>query len=112
MKITFCALLVGASLFALASSSNAAQPLTDNQMDGVTAGINLISNAQAGAVAIGNFDAVTYTATNSYTSQKDGVSGFAVAIGQSYATGDAASAVTASLLAVGSESAAACVGNC
>ena len=110
MKIKFCALLVGASLFALASGGNAAQPLTDHQMDGVTAGANWTATAQAGAVAIGNFDAVTYTATNSYATQKDDLTTFGVAIGQSYASGDAASAVTASYLAVGTNASALCSG--
>jgi len=40
MKTKFCSLLAGASLFALASAANAAQPvaLSDSQMDLVTAG--------------------------------------------------------------------------
>lgn len=105
MKIRFCALLVGASLLALASSGNAAQPLSDNQMDGVTAGATWLSSASAGGVAVGNFDAVTFTASNSFASQVE-----LFAVGQSEAVGEAASAVTRSLVAVGANSAAACVG--
>jgi hypothetical protein len=112
MKIKFCALLVGASLLAFAGVGNAAQPLADGQLDSVTAGANWAVNATSTAVAVGNFDATTATFTNTYASQKDATLGFGAAIGQSYATGDAASAVTASILAVGSNSAAACVSGC
>ncbi len=59
MKIKFSPLLAGAALLALASAANAAQPLTDSQMDGVTAGLgnNLIALANSAAVALGNFTA-------------------------------------------------------
>lgn len=105
MKIKFCALLVGASLLALASSGNAAQPLSNSQMDGVTAGANWFATAVGTAAAFGNFDATTSTTTNSFASQLE-----KVAIGQSVSVGEAASAVTASYLAVGSQSTSACVG--
>lgn len=105
MKTKFCALLVGASLFALASAANAGQPLSDNQMDAVTAGAGWFATAQTAAVALGNFDAITFTASNTYTSQVENV-----AVSEGYATGEAASAVTTSILAVGSQSVAYCTG--
>lgn len=110
MKTKFCALLLGASLFALASTGNAGQPLTDSQLDAISAGANWFATASNAAVAIGNFDAVTITASNAYASQLDPVSHNGIAIGQATATGEAASAVTSSYLAVGSNSTAVCVG--
>jgi hypothetical protein len=58
MEKKFAPLLAGVALFALASAANAGQPLTDRQMDGVTAGLgnNLIALANAAAVSLGNFD--------------------------------------------------------
>ena len=57
MKIKFNPLLAGVALLALAGAANAAQPLSDRQMDGVTAGLgnNLIAVANAAALSIGNF---------------------------------------------------------
>ncbi len=112
MKIKFCALLVGASLLALAGSGNAAQPLTEGQMEGITAGANFLSNATAAGAAFGNLDATVATYTNSYTAQKDLVLGFGIAIGQSYSTGEASSAITNSYLSVGASSVAACTASC
>jgi hypothetical protein len=105
MKTKFCALLVGASLFALAGAANAGQPLTDSQMDRVTAGVTWLASAAAPAAAFGNFDANTLVAVNTFTSQVEGV-----AVSQAAANAEAASAVTQSILAVGSQSAAACIG--
>jgi hypothetical protein len=106
MKAKFCSLIAGVSLLALASASNAGQLLTDKQMDGVVAGFgNWNAVANAGSVALGNFDSVTFTATNTFTSQVENV-----AVAQSTATGQAASAITFSIVAVGSNAAAACVG--
>ena len=64
----FCSLLVGASLLALAGAAHAGQPLTDNQMDGVTAGA--AATANAAALALGDFltFTATQTATNAVTS--------------------------------------------
>lgn len=105
MKTRLCALLVGASLFALAGAANAGQALSDSQMDGVTAGASWFATGQVAAVALGNFDAVTFSATNTYTSQVENV-----AVSEGEAVGEAASAVTTSILAVGSQSVASCVG--
>lgn len=107
MKTKLCALLVGASLFALASASNAGQPLSDNQMDLVSAGGNWAALAGAAAVGLGNFDSITFSATNTFASQVENV-----AVAQSTASGAAASAITRSILAVGSNAAATCTGNC
>jgi len=106
MKTRFCALLLGASLFALASAANAGQPLSDSQMDGVTAGMGAwAANGATAAVAVGNFDANTTVVLNTFTSQVENV-----AISEAFSAGNAESAVTQSLLAVGSSSAAACTG--
>jgi len=68
MKMKLCTLLVGASLLALAGTAQAGQPLTDNQMDGVTAGA--AATANAAALALGDFltFTATQTATNAVTS--------------------------------------------
>ncbi|HUK09191.1 MAG TPA: hypothetical protein VLX09_15050 [Stellaceae bacterium] len=63
MTMKFCSLLVGASLLALAGTAQAGQPLTDNQMDGVTAGA--AATANAAALALG--DLLTFTATQTAT---------------------------------------------
>jgi hypothetical protein len=55
----------GAVLLALASTASAAQPLSDNQMDGVTAGASIAGAlSEAGAVAFGEFQADTFTQTS------------------------------------------------
>ncbi len=86
MKMKFCSLLAGASLLALASGANAAQPvaLSDSQMDHVTAGA--VGLANAAALALGDVDAVTLTATNTLADTVD-----RFAIGQSYSAAVAAS---------------------
>lgn len=103
MKPKFGSLLAGVALIALASTANAGQPLTDKQMDGVTAGLgnNLIAIANAAAIALGNFDSTSATLTNTLTDQGLGSS---VAESASAATG--ISAVTASFVVVGSNAAA------
>jgi hypothetical protein len=107
MKTRFCALLLGASLFALASAANAGQPLSDSQMDGVTAGMgSWAAFGATAAVAVGNFDANTTVILNTYTSQVENV-----AISEGFASGNASSAITTSILAVGSSSTATCA-NC
>ncbi len=103
MKIKFSPLLAGAALLALASAANAAQPLTDRQMDGVTAGLgnNLIALANAAAIAIGNFSSETVTLTNTLTDQ-----GLGSSIAESAAQAAGSSAITASFIVVGSNAAA------
>ena len=61
MKTKFCSLLAGLSMLAFAGGANAAQLLTDNQMDAVTAGF--AGNSSAAAVAMGDFDASTNSQT-------------------------------------------------
>ena len=84
-------LLAGVALLALASAANAAQPLTDHQMDVVTAGLgnNLIAIANAAAVALGNFDSETATLTATVTDQ-----GLGASVAESAATAVGASAIT------------------
>jgi hypothetical protein len=104
MKLKLTSLLAGAALIALASTANAAQVLSDTQMDGVTAGA--ASTANAAALGLGDFDAttLTQTATNAVTS----IAGiqFGVAVGQSLAVATAASALFQAAVAAHSDSAA------
>lgn len=67
MKMKFCSALAGATLFALASAANAGQPLvlSDNQMNGVTAGAAAL--ADVSARAIGELDAITVAQTTTNT---------------------------------------------
>lgn len=103
MKIKFSPLLAGAALLAFASAANAGQPLTDAQMDHVTAGLgnDLIAAANAAAVALGNFDSTSATITNTITDQ-----GLGASVGQSAAAATGESAITASFIVVGSNAAA------
>jgi hypothetical protein len=59
-------LAAGAALFTLASAASAAQPaqLSDQQMDGVTAGGTAIGNAAALALGEAMSDTITQTSTN------------------------------------------------
>jgi hypothetical protein len=104
MKIKFSSLLAGVALIALASAANAAQPLTDRQMDGVTAGLgnNLQALANAAAIALGNFSSDTLTITNTITDQ-----GLGVSLAESEAQAVGSSAITASFVVVGANAAAA-----
>jgi len=104
MKLKLTSLLAGASLLALASAANAAQVLSDTQMDGVTAGA--ASTANAAALALGDFDAttLTHTATNAVTSIA-GVQ-IGIAVGQSLSVATAASALFQAAVATHSDSAA------
>lgn len=61
MTMKFCSLLAGVSLVAIASAANAAQPLTNTQMDGVTAGA--AAGATGQAFALGDFLTFTQTVT-------------------------------------------------
>lgn len=63
MKTQFFSLLAGASLIALAGAASAAQPLSDNQMDRVTAGAAAAATGQA--LALGDFLTFTQTVTAS-----------------------------------------------
>jgi hypothetical protein len=103
MKNKFNPLLAGVALLALASAANAAQPLSDRQMDGVTAGLgnNLIALGNAAAFAIGNFNSETATLTATVTDQ-----GLGSAVAESAASAVGASAITASFLKVGSNATA------
>jgi len=104
MKNKYNPLLAGVALFALASAANAGQPLSDRQMDGVTAGLgnNLVALANAAAVALGNFDSSTATLTATVTDQ-----GLGSAVAESAATATAISAISASFIKVGSNATAA-----
>jgi len=104
MEKKFAPLLAGVALFALASAANAGQPLSDRQMDGVTAGLgnNLVALANAAAVALGNFDSSTATLTATVTDQ-----GLGSAVAESAATATAISAISASFIKVGSNATAA-----
>lgn len=104
MKLKFNPLLAGVALIALASTANAAQPLTDHQMDVVTAGLgnNLVALANAAAVSLGNFDSATATLTATVTDQ-----GLGSSVAESATTATAASAITASFIKVGSNATAA-----
>ena len=86
MKMKFYSLLVGASLLALAGTAQAGQPLTDNQMDGVTAGA--ASTANAAALALGDF--LTFTATQTATNAVTSIGGLQVGIAFGGALSEAA----------------------
>jgi len=86
MKMKFYSVLVGASLLALAGTAQAGQPLTDNQMDGVTAGA--ASTANAAALALGDF--LTFTATQTATNAVTSIGGLQVGIAFGGALSEAA----------------------
>ena len=94
MKMKFCFALAGATLFVLASTANAGQPLvlSDHQMDGVTAGAAALS--QAAAQAIGELDAITAVQTTTHTNT---ATPFHSAAAQTMAQAAAASVLTISL---------------
>jgi len=103
MKLKLSPLLTGAALIALASAANAGQPLTDGQMDRVTAGLGngLIAVANAAAISLGNFESSSATITNTITDQ-----GLGASVAESAGFTTAESAVTASFIVVGSNAAA------
>ena len=89
MKMKFSSALTGATLFALASTADAGQPLalSDHQMDGVTAGAAAL--ATVAGQAIGELDAVTVGQANT----KVNVTGpFNVALAHAMSQSAAASA--------------------
>jgi len=104
MKTRFYSLLVGASLLALASTAQAGQPLTDNQMDGVTAGA--AATANAAALALGDF--LTFTATQTATNAVTSLDGLQVGIafGGSLSEAAASSALFQAAVATHADSAA------
>ena len=104
MKLKLISLFAGASLIALAGAANAGQPLSDSQLDRVTAGAASVANAAA--LALGDFDATTLTqvATNAVTSIAGRQIG--VAVGQSLSVATAASALFQAAVATHSDSAA------
>jgi hypothetical protein len=93
MKMKFCFALAGATLFVLASTANAGQPLvlSDHQMDGVTAGAAALSTSVA--QAIGELDAITVVQT---TTRANTATPFNYALAQTIAQAAAASALTIS----------------
>ena len=104
MKMKFYSLLVGASLLALAGTAQAGQPLTDNQMDGVTAGA--AATANAAALALGDF--LTFTATQTATNAVTSIGGLQVGIafGGSLSEAAASSALFQAAVATHADSAA------
>ncbi|HUK11229.1 MAG TPA: hypothetical protein VLX09_25410 [Stellaceae bacterium] len=100
----FYSLLVGASLLALAGTAQAGQPLTDNQMDGVTAGA--AATANAAALALGDF--LTFTATQTATNAVTSLDGLQVGIafGGSLSEAAASSALFQAAVATHADSAA------
>ena len=109
MTRKLCSMLAGASLLAFAGGAHAASPtvLSNSQMDGVTAGASAVANA--GALALGDFDAFTQTitATNAVASNRVGTTFIpGVAIGQSFSAAAAASALFQAAVAVTSSSSA------
>ena len=100
----FYSLLVGASLLALAGAAHAGQPLTDNQMDGVTAGA--AATANAAALALGDF--LTFTATQTATNAVTSIGGIQVGIafGGSLSEAAASSALFQAAVATHADSAA------
>jgi len=97
-------LLVGASLLALAGTAQAGQPLSDNQMDGVTAGA--AATANAAALALGDF--LTFTATQTATNAVTSLDGLQVGIafGGSLSEAAASSALFQAAVATHADSAA------
>jgi len=108
MKMKLCAPLAGAALFVLASAANAAQPLSDSQMDGVTAGAAAAATGQA--LAIGDFLTFTQTvtSTDAVTSLtlSNGTKITGSALGLSLSNAAAASALFQAAVATSSQSAA------
>lgn len=106
MNTKFSSLLAGASLIALASVANAAQPqaLTDHQMDSVTAGA--ASTANAAALALGDF--LTFTTTQTSTDAVTSIKGVQVgsAFGGSFSAAAAASALFQAAVATHADSSA------
>lgn len=104
MKLKLTSLLAGAAFMALAGAANAAQPLTETQMDRVTAGA--AANANAAALALGDFDATTLTQVTSNAVTSIAGIQIGIAVGQSLSVATAASALFQAAVATHSSSAA------
>jgi hypothetical protein len=107
MKMKFCSLLVGASLLALASTAHAGPllALSDNQMDGVTAGA--AATANAAALALGDF--LTFTSTQTSTDAVTSIGSIhqtGIAFGGSLSVAAAASALFQAAVATHADSSA------
>jgi len=87
MTNKFFSLVAGAALLALAGTANAGQPLSNSQMDGVTAGA--LAAANAASLTFGEVlsDTASQTSTNVATT---GPFSTRVAIGQAFSQGLAA----------------------
>lgn len=95
MMLKFLTPALGAALLALAAAAHAGTPLTDMQMDVVTAGDNAevlggIALANAAGLALGEVTADTKTQTSTNVSQAPGNPLDWIAIGQSATTAIAA----------------------
>jgi hypothetical protein len=104
MKMKLSSALAGATLFALASTADAGQPLvlSDHQMDGVTAGAAAL--AQLAAQAIGDLDAIT---VGQATTKANTAGPLHYALAQTMAQAAAASLLTISSSKAAASSAAA-----
>ena len=89
MTNKFFSLVASAALLALAGTAYAGQPLplSDKQMDGVTAGATALANAAA--TALGEIEAVTVTQTSTNTVTVSP----RIAVGQSFAQALAAGGI-------------------
>ncbi|HEY2531203.1 MAG TPA: hypothetical protein VGJ20_25260 [Xanthobacteraceae bacterium] len=105
MNLKLASVLAGTALMALASGANAAQPLSDTQLDRVTAGA--AATANAASLALGDFDATTLTQTtsNAVTSISS-INQIGIAVGQSLSVATAASALFQAAVATHADSAA------
>lgn len=91
----FLPMAAGAALLSLASAAFAAQPLSDTQMDGVTAGQLTVPTALANAAALGIGEIAADTFTQTSTNVVSGTSNPLawIAIGQSQAQAAAAGGI-------------------
>ena len=86
MTSKLLSLLAGGAMVALVGTAHAGQPLSNQQMDGVTAGGVAIGNA--GSLALGEVDAVTFTQTSTnVVTVNPGKIAVAQAFSQALATG-------------------------
>ncbi|HEY2533932.1 MAG TPA: hypothetical protein VGJ20_39430 [Xanthobacteraceae bacterium] len=104
MNLKLASVLAGTALMALASGANAAQPLSDTQLDRVTAGA--AATANAAALALGDFDATTLTQTTSNAVTSISGIQIGISVGQSLSVATAASALFQAAVATHADSAA------
>ncbi len=95
----FYALLAGGALLALANTSYAAQPLSDGQMDHVTAGLNVTAIADAASVVLGDTLGTTVALTSTNADPVDHLG-----VAQSYSQGIAAGLLSQAASISGSDS--------